>query len=96
MNRVSLTNNNSVITFEERAGVQFQIQEEIGRGASCIVYYAVGADKTEHLLKEYYPKDLGLNRDSSGRIVVPADKTEAFKRGLARFRDGHTKQREFR
>ena len=70
MNRTLLNEQNSsrIITFVERPGIEFRISEEVGRGASCIVYHAVSSDYTEHLLKEYYPKYLDLNRDSSGRI----------------------------
>lgn len=98
MNRTLLNAHNSnVITFAERPGVEFRISaKEIGRGASCVVYHAVGSDNTEHLLKEYYPKHLELVRDSSGNIVVPADKADAFEQGLVRFREGHAKQRELR
>lgn len=85
------------ITFAERPGVEFRISEkEIGRGASCIVYHAVGSDNIEHLLKEYYPKHLELIRDDSGRILVPEDKQEAFEQGLDRFRAGCERQKSIR
>ena len=87
---------NGAITFSERSGVQFEIKEEIGRGASCVVYHAVGSDNTEHLLKEYYPKHLKLRRDCSGNIIVPDDKADAFKQGLERFRDGCEQQKSIR
>lgn len=99
MNRTLLNeqNESSVITFAERPGVEFRISEkEIGRGASCIVYHAVGSDNTEHLLKEYYPKHLELIRDSSGQIVVPEDKNEVFEQGLVRFRTGCERQKSIR
>ena len=75
---------NGAITFSERSGVQFEIKEEIGRGASCVV------------LKEYYPKHLKLRRDCSGNIIVPDDKADAFKQGLDRFRDGCEQQKSIR
>ncbi len=98
MNRVSLNelNNNAAITFDERPGIDFEISKEIGRGASCIVYHAVGSDNTEHLLKEYYPKHLELIRDSSGQFVVPANKRETFDQGLVRFRAGCERQKNIR
>ena len=67
MIRVSLKDSCNKVEFAERSGVQYEIKDVIGRGASCIVYYAVGSDNTEHLLKEYYPKSLGLSREGTGR-----------------------------
>lgn len=99
MNRTLLwaPDGSTVIEFAERPGVAFQIsKEEIGRGASCIVYHAVSSDHTEHLLKEYYPKHLRLSRDSSGRLIVPEDQLEAFEQGLARFRTGCDRQKDIR
>ena len=99
MNRTLLNNQecNQVISFAERPGVEYKISEkEIGRGASCIVYHAVGSDNTEHLLKEYNPKHLELIRDDSGRILVPEDKQEAFEQGLDRFRAGCERQKSIR
>ena len=99
MNRTLLNENgqNTVITFTERPGVEFQIsKKEIGRGVSCIVYHAVGSDNTEHLLKEYYPKHLELVRDSSGHLVIPKDKKEIFEQGLVRFRTGCERQKNIR
>lgn len=98
MNRISLIelNKDKQIAFAERSNIKFTLKEEIGRGASCIVYYAVGSDNTEHLLKEYYPKHLDLTRDTSGQIIVPTDKADAYEQGLICFREGHSKQRELR
>ena len=97
MNRTLLNaQSGNVITFAERPGVRFEIKKEIGRGASCIVYHAVGSDQTEHLLKEYYPKHLDLSRDSSGQIVVPEDKTDIYEQGLLRFRGGCERQKSIR
>lgn len=98
MNRISLDelNNNTIVSFDERPGVDFVIRKEIGRGASCVVYHAVGSDNTEHLLKEYYPKYLELDRDSSGQIVVPKDKKYLFAKGLARFRTSCERQKNIR
>jgi len=99
MNRVLLNTNknNSVIRFVQRPDVEFRIsQKEIGRGASCIVYHAVASDHTEHLLKEYYPKHLELDRDSTGQIVVPANKADAYEQGRLRFCDGCERQKAIR
>ena len=98
MNRISLIelNKDKQIASAERPNVTFTLTKEIGRGASCIVYYAVGSDNTEHLLKEYYPKHLDLTRDSSSQIVVPADKADAYAQGLARFNKGCEQQKTIR
>ena len=99
MNRTLLNgcNGNTVITFTERPNIEFHISEkEIGRGASCVVYHAVGSDNTEHLLKEYYPKHLDLARDSSGRILVPVTKADAYEQGLVHFRNGCEQQKAIR
>ena len=99
MNRTLLNacNGNSAISFAERPNLEFHISaKEIGRGASCIVYHAIASDNTEHLLKEYYPKHLDLSRDSSGRIVVPVSKADAYEQGLVRFRNGCEQQKKIR
>lgn len=40
MNRI-LLKNNSVVTFSERPGLEFNIDKLIGKGSSCVVYHAV-------------------------------------------------------
>lgn len=98
MNRILLheSNNNLPLTFGELPGVQFKITKSIGRGASCVVYHAVGSDNTEHLLKEYYPKHLELSRGGDGKIVVPEDKQDVFAQGLLRFYAGCERQKAIR
>ena len=78
-------------------GRDFAIKEVIGRGASCVVYRTVCPDNTEHLLKEYNPKNIALHRNDLGVLCLESeeDRTE-FEMGLLRFREGHTKQRELR
>jgi serine/threonine protein kinase len=99
MNRISLCKQNpdAKLTFPERPGVEFKItKKEIGRGVTCIVYHAISFDNTEHLLKEYYPRQLDLSRDSVGRIIVPADKEKIFEQGLVNFRKGCEWQKQIR
>ena len=98
MNRTLLSDltREPVLSFAERPGMIFQITDVVGRGASCVVYHAICSDNTEHLLKEYCPKDLPLTRDSSGHILVPEDKQEAFDTGLVRFRAGCEQQKVIR
>ena len=61
------------LRFDDIAGT-FVIQEMIGRGASCVVYYAHLLNEngicTEHLLKEYNPKHLDMSRDEDGTLKI--------------------------
>ena len=75
---------------------EFHLDRCIGRGASCLVYHAVCADNTEHLLKEYYPKHLYLERGEDGTILVPRGKQEEFSSGLVRFKNTSERQKEVR
>ena len=75
---------------------EFHLDRCIGRGASCLVYHAVCADNTEHLLKEYYPKHLYLERGEDGTILVPREKQEEFSSGLVRFKNTSERQKEVR
>lgn len=98
MNRILLNelNNNGLIEFVERPGIKFEIKSLIGKGASCVVYHAIASDNTEHLLKEYYPKNLELSRNDDGRIVVPEKEAIAFEQGLLRFQKGAEQQKVIR
>lgn len=64
---------------------QFHIQKHIGSGASCLVYRAVCDDNTEHLIKEYYPRDLNLERKADGSLDIPDAKKKQFKEEKERF-----------
>ncbi len=70
---------------EDESEKQFHIQKHIGSGASCLVYRAVCDDNTEHLIKEYYPRDLNLERKADGSLDIPDAKKEQFKEGKERF-----------
>ena len=79
----------------------FQIKDEIGRGASCIVYLAEYVDDEgnhiECLLKEYNPKNIVLYREESGELCLDSEEDRgAFEQGLARFEEGYQKQISFR
>ena len=95
MNRI-LLKDNGVITFDERPGLEFNIDKLIGKGSSCVVYHAVCSDNTEHLLKEYYPKLLEVNRDVTGEIVPSQKDQVAFEQGLKRFQNGCERQKTIR
>ena len=95
MNRI-LLENNSVITFSERPGLEFNIDKLIGKGSSCVVYHAVCSDNTEHLLKEYYPKHLEIERNVDARINATEKDKDAFEQGLRRFQSGCERQKAIR
>lgn len=95
MNRI-LLKNNSVVTFSERPGLEFNIDKLIGKGSSCVVYHAVCSDNTEHLLKEYYPKHLEIERDTEARISATEKDKDAFEQGLRRFQGGCERQKAIR
>lgn len=76
---------------------EYKIVNTVGTGSSCAVYYAEFVDpsgiRTEHLLKEYNPKNLKLVRDESGTLHVCSEiDTLAFEAGLLRFKDGYEMQ----
>lgn len=78
-------------------GREFTIQKTIGHGASCFVYYAVCEDLTEHIIKEFNPRNIAMYREAGGELCLESeDDRDEFEVGLARFREGHTKQRELR
>lgn len=75
---------------------EYRIAEMIGKGSSCVVYFADFTDHdgnvTEHILKEYNPASLHMARTSEGRLVVKEDEREDFENGLLRFREGYKRQ----
>lgn len=81
----------------ERAGV-FTVCELIGKGASCAVYRADFTDEhgnqTQHLLKEYHPSRMEMDREDSGALV-PEDEKK-FREGLRRFHSCYEKQLQIR
>lgn len=70
---------------EDESKKQFHIETYVGSGASCLVYRAVCDDNTEHLIKEYYPRELNLERKADGLLDIPDAKKEQFKEGKERF-----------
>ena len=92
----TLLENNIILHREDGSSVKFHIKSHIGSGASCVVYLADCDDNTEHLLKEYYPRYLCLDRDSNRNLIVPANKQENFAIGKAQFKAGCERQKEVR
>ena len=76
---------------------EYEIKEIVGTGASCVVYYAEFVDAsgvhTEHLLKEYNPRGLKLERDETGCLHLCSESdASAFEAGLCRFKAGYEMQ----
>ncbi len=78
----------------------YQHLEVIGAGASCIAYRAEFVNSvgftTDHLLKEYYPVSLHIERRPNGRLEPDVGGREKYEAGLCWFREGYTLQRAIR
>ena len=92
----TLLTDNITLTREDGSSVSFRITEHLGSGASSVVYHAVCEDKTEHLLKEYYPLLLNIERCDDGALVVPDNQKDAFNAGLCSFKNGTERQKDVR
>ena len=92
----TLLENNIILHREDGSSVKFHIKSHIGSGASCVVYLADCDDNTEHLLKEYYPRNLCLDRDSNDNLIIPAHSQDDFAIGKAQFKAGCERQKEVR
>ncbi len=58
---------------------EYEIVEKVGCGASCMVYLAENsANSRKVLIKELYPIDLGIFRNESNALIIPAGSKEAF------------------
>lgn len=80
----------------DRSG-EYEIRGIIGTGASCVVYLAdffeSSGARTEHLLKEYNPKRIRIERDDHGILRIIDEKDHAaFESGLQRFVAGYQMQ----
>ena len=97
MSRILLNEKKSDITLYRKDGssANFHITKCIGRGSSCVVYHATDAN-TEHLLKEYYPRNLDIERDDTGKLTIPEINMEQFEFGRERFHNGGEMQMALR
>lgn len=81
--RIALKSNTRLHLCNDRGEViNCVIENEIGRGGSCIVYEAARVtdtgDKTLYRVKEFYPYKLNISRDENNNLI-PSDKdTELF------------------
>lgn len=77
----------------------FEIQEVIGMGASCIVYTAVYKDTEQNQftirLKECFPEGLNISRKNNA-LVIPEESKEKFEKHITHFTEGYQRQILFR
>ncbi len=75
------------LVFDEKS--RYTVLEELGRGASCIVYSAFYKDLVgcRHLvrIKECCPYDMGVIRQADGSLCVPAAVRHRFVRAKEKF-----------
>ena len=88
--------NGNQVKNPERSGI-YEIRDIVGTGASCVVYLADFLEssgiRTEHLLKEYNPKRIRIDRDDQGILRIRTEKDQAaFESGLKRFETGYQMQ----
>lgn len=81
-------------------GNKIQIMNEIGRGASCIVYDAMLFDSTDIMhrvrIKELYPINLPLERDENNNLTCVEEFIDKLKVAKQRFRETYFQGIEFR
>ena len=84
----------------DKGGV-YKIKDIIGTGTTCVVYRADflsnDGPETQHLLKEYNPRTIALDRADDYSLYVRNEKdSQTFNEGLDRFKEGINKQAEVR
>lgn len=76
------------------------IKDIIGRGSSCVVYttefFNPNGEKTEHLLKEFNPRCISLERVNGVLRPVKKEDIELFESLFKQFKDGFDKQAKLR
>ncbi|MCI9490709.1 MAG: hypothetical protein HFG97_12020 [Dorea sp.] len=79
---------------------EYVIQEEIGRGASCLVYdgfYTDPSDGTHRVrIKECFPYHIMAERDSQGRIIPTESWRDAFEKAKNIFSDAYIRNTKIR
>ncbi len=89
-------NENYIIKHPSISGV-YKITKKIGDGANTIAYeaeYTNNGLKSIHILKEYFPKSLKIDRDEEGRLIF--DNAEKFNNGKEKFIASGKRQNELR
>lgn len=84
----------------DKGGI-YKIKDIIGTGTTCVVYRADflsnDGPETQHLLKEYNPRTIALERADDYSLYVRNEKdSQTFNEGLDRFKEGINKQAEVR
>ena len=85
----------SVVSFQNHYGgkEQYTINNEIGRGSSCIVYDASYEDNAgNHKLvriKECYPYDIQLTSEQNGFLYAEPKAVEAFEAAKKKIKDAY-------
>ena len=75
---------------------EYKIIEEIGRGTSSIVYLAEDCSNSRLvLIKELYPKNLGIFRNTDNSLVIPASSNDNFEIYKSYLREAVKLQIEF-
>lgn len=89
-------NENYIIKHPSISGV-YKIMKKISDGANTIAYeaeYTNNGLKSIHILKEYFPKSLKIDRDEEGRLIF--DNVEKFNNGKEKFIASGKRQNELR
>ena len=89
-------NENYIIKHPSISGV-YKINKKIGEGANTIAYeaeYTNNGLKSIHILKEYYPKSMKIDRDEHGKLIF--DNIEKFNLGKEKFISSGKRQNELR
>ncbi len=78
----------------------YTIKSVVGYGSSCVVYSTefcnLNEKKTEHLLKEFNPKRINLDRKDGALVPVHKEQIVLFEELRERFKKGFEKQSELR
>ena len=78
------------------ANNEYKIIEEIGKGTSSIVYLAEDCSNSRLvLIKELYPKNLGIFRNTDNSLVIPASSNDNFEIYKSYLREAVKLQIEF-
>ena len=77
--RISLLKNDCVLLSDGLNQFEFQIVEEIARGSSIIAYKAIHKSFGYVILKEFYPFDLGIEREGTRLVCEDEDLFEEEK-----------------
>ena len=89
--RIALKSNTQLRLRNDRGeAIHCVIENEIGRGGSCIVYEAVRVtdtgDKTLYRVKEFYPYKLNISRDENNVLIPSVKDVEIFSQRHEQFR----------